>query len=381
MFQVLTLNKISETGLSHFDPAFFTCADDLSSPDAVIVRSASMHEMELPENLLAIARAGAGTNNIPIDRCTERGIAVFNTPGANANAVKELVICALFLTSRKIVEGARWVEGLKGEGENVSAKVEKGKGQFVGPEILGKTLGVIGLGAIGLLVAESAKALGMRVVAYDPFFNRERLPQNVELYDTLDEVFPLCDYLTLHLPLNDATRGLVGKDSIARMKNGVRILNFARGPLVDDESIVAALDEGKVSAYATDFPTDAQLCHLGVIAIPHLGASTPESEENCAVMAVEELSEYLLSGNVHNSVNLPELRLERRGKARISVITRGECAASIGDALTGAGVNVKASAAAVKKGVGCCLFDTDDEVTDDVIEKIKSDSVIAIRII
>ncbi|MBR5411370.1 MAG: 3-phosphoglycerate dehydrogenase [Clostridia bacterium] len=381
MFQVLTLNKISKTGLSHFDPAFFTCADDLSSPDAVIVRSASMHEMELPENLLAIARAGAGTNNIPIDRCTEQGVAVFNTPGANANAVKELVICALFLTSRKIVEGARWVEGLKGEGENVSAKVEKGKGQFVGPEILGKTLGVIGLGAIGLLVAESAKALGMRVVAYDPFFNRERLPQNVELYDTLDEVFPLCDYLTLHLPLNDATRGLVGKDSIARMKDGVRILNFARGPLVDDESIIAALDEGKVSAYATDFPTDAQLCHPGVIAIPHLGASTPESEENCAVMAVEELSEYLLSGNVHNSVNLPELRLERQGKARISVITRGECAASIGAALAGAGVNVTASASAVKKGVSCCLFDTDDEVTDDVIEKIKSDSVIAIRII
>ena len=384
MFHILTLNKISKTGLAHFDPAVFTCADDYENPDAVIVRSASMHEMELPENLLAIARAGAGTNNIPIDRCTENGIAVFNSPGANANAVKELVLCALFLTSRRIVEGTRWIEGLKGEGAEVGKKVEKGKSQFVGPEILGKTLAVIGLGAIGTKVANDARALGMRVIAWvyrNPEEKKKLLSEGIEVTTDLDAVLRAADYVSLHVPSNDSTRGMISADAIGKMKDGVRLLNFARADLVDEASLLSALESGKVSAYATDFATDALLCTPGVIAIPHLGASTPESEENCAVMAVNELSDYLCRGNVTNSVNLPDLHMEPQGKVRISAVMRGDATARTAAALAEAGIRVKAFASAEKKGVGYALFDTDDEVTDALPERLTGENVIAIRII
>lgn len=384
MFHVLTLNKISKTGLSHFDPTRFSCSDAYENPDAVIVRSASMHEMDLPENLLAVARAGAGTNNIPIDRCTEKGVAVFNTPGANANAVKELVICALFLSSRKIIEGARWVEGLKGEGENVSPKVEKGKSQFGGPEILGKTLGVVGLGAIGTMVANCAKTLGMEVVAYvhrNPEEKKAKLLAGIDVTTDLDVLLEKSDYITLHAPQNDATKNMIRAETLQKAKDGVRILNFARAGLVNEADLLAALDSGKVSAYATDFPTDAELCHPGVIAIPHLGASTPESEENCAVMAVSELSAYLLDGTVKNSVNLPDLSMEKQGKVRISVIMRGDATAAATAALEAAGIGVLASASAVKKDVGYALFDTDDEVTDALPEQLRDDAIIAVRII
>lgn len=384
MFHILTLNKISKSGLSHFDSTRFTCSDACETPDAVIVRSASMHEMELPENLLAIARAGAGTNNIPIDRCTERGVAVFNTPGANANAVKELVICALFLTSRKIVEGTRWVEGLKGEGENVSPKVEKGKSQFAGPEIMGKTLGVVGLGAIGTLVANCAKVLGMDVIAYvhrNPEEKKAKLLPGIDVTTDLDELLAKSDYISLHAPQNDSTKNMICAASLSKAKDGVRILNFARAGLVNDADLIAALDSGKVAAYATDFPTDNQLCHPGVVAIPHLGASTPESEENCAVMAVNELSAYLTDGSVKNSVNLPNLSMEKQGKVRISVIMRGDATDKARAALEDAGIRVMASVSAVKKDVGYALFDTDDEVTDALPETLKDDAIIAVRII
>ena len=385
MFQILTLNKISKTGLAHFDPAVFTCADDYENPDAVIVRSASMHEMELPENLLAIARAGAGTNNIPIDKCTERGVAVFNSPGANAKAVKELVLCALFLTSRRIVEGTRWIEGLKGEGAEVGKKVEKGKSQFVGPEILGKTLAVIGLGAIGTKVANDARALGMRVIAWvyrNPEEKKKLLSEGIEVTTDLDAVLKAADYVSLHVPSNDSTRGMISADAIGKMKDGVRLLNFARADLVDEASLLSALESGKVSAYATDFATDSLLCTPGVIAIPHLGASTPESEENCAVMAVNELSDYLCRGNVTNSVNLPSLSLPREGKTRLAVISRGERREALKAALEDAGIAVNAQAAGEKKGVGYALFDTDGDVTDETIEKLReTEGVIAIRII
>ncbi len=385
MYQILTLNKISETGLSHFDPARFTCASDTENPDAIIVRSASLHEMELPENLLAVARAGAGVNNVPIDRCTAAGVCVFNTPGANANAVKELVICALFLTSRKIVEGAKWAEGLKGSGAEVSKKVEKGKSAFAGPEILGKTLGVYGLGAIGYKVANAALALGMDVIGYDPFLSpvaKAALDPAVKIADSLDDVFAAADYITLHAPLTDATRGVICEGNFAKMKDGVRVLNFSRAELVDEADILAALESGKCAAYATDFPTDAELCAPGVVAIPHLGASTPEAEENCAVMAVNQLADYLTAGNVKNSVNLPALSLEKSAKVRVTAITEGDIAESLKAALADAGVTVANCAAAERKGVGYCIFDTNDEIADEQLEHLKAvPGVTALRII
>lgn len=385
MYNILTLNKISKSGLAHFPVGEFECSDAFENPDAIIVRSASMHEMELPANLLAVARAGAGYNNIPVDKCTQNGICVFNTPGANANAVKELVICSLFLASRKIVAGNKWCNELKGSGDEVSKKVEKGKGSFVGPEILGKTLGVIGLGAIGLLVANSASALGMNVIGYDPFLSdaaKAKLAEGVNVTSELDEIFAAADYITLHVPLNDSTRGIIGKDSFAKCKDGLRVLNFARGELVDNADMIEALANGKCAAYVTDFPTDDQLGLDGVTAIPHLGASTPEAEENCAVMAVEQIAEYLKNGNVKNSVNLPALFLERKGKIRVAVIMNGDISAVIGEKLSSCGIEVNANASAVRKNIGYALFDTDNELNDECIETLKdTENVIAIRIL
>lgn len=383
MYNILTLNKISKSGLANFNNNF-VCADDFTDPDAVIVRSASMHEMEFSSNLLAIARAGAGVNNIPIERCTENGICVFNTPGANANAVKELVICALFLTSRKITSGAEWCKTLKGN-ENVSKAVEKGKSNFAGPEIMGKTLGVFGLGAIGIKVANAAAALGMKVIGYDPFLTdatKAALTEGILVTSDTDDIFSCSDYITLHAPLTDATKGIINGKNLAKAKDGIRILNFARGELVDNTDILAALKSGKCAAYATDFPTDDQLCADGVIAIPHLGASTPEAEENCAVMAVCQLQEFLEKGNVKNSVNLPALSLEKSGTARITAITKGNVTADVKNALSKAGIKIKAEASAERKGVGYCIFDTDSDITDDTLESVKQlDAVIAIRII
>ena len=385
MYNVLTLNKISASGLSNFDAEKFTCADNFESPDAIIVRSAAMHEMEFAPNLLAVARAGAGVNNIPIDRCTENGICVFNTPGANANAVKELVICSLFLASRKIVQGAKWSESLKGNGDGVSKLVEKGKGNFVGPEILGKTLGVAGLGAIGIKVANAAKALGMTVIGYDPFITdaaKAQLDSDITVTANLDDIFAAADYITLHAPLNDGTRGMIGKENLAKCKDGIRVLNFSRGELVDNADIIEALANGKCAAYVTDFPTDEQLGTDGVIAIPHLGASTPEAEENCAVMAVCQLSDYLLNGNVKNSVNFPAVALDKAGKVRITVVTAGDICCDVKKALEAKGIEIKAKACGVRKDVGYAIFDTDNEITDECIEELKEiPGVSAIRII
>lgn len=385
MYDILTLNKISATGLSNFDAEKFNCSDSFDAPDAIIVRSASMHETEFSSNLLAVARAGAGVNNIPIDRCTENGICVFNTPGANANAVKELVICSLFLASRKIVAGAKWCDTLKGNGDGVSKLVEKGKGNFVGPEILGKTLGVAGLGAIGIKVALAAKALGMKVIGYDPFISdsaKETLGDDITVTTDLDDIFSNADYITLHAPLTDSTRGMINKDSLSKCKDGIRILNFSRGELVDNAHIIEALKEGKCAAYVTDFPTDEQLGVDGVIAIPHLGASTPEAEENCAVMAVCQLSDYLLYGNINNSVNFPRVILNKEHSVRLTAVTNGCKADKIAEILASQGISVKATAASEKKNVGYAIFDTDDEITDTCIEELKSiEGVIAIRII
>ena len=384
MYSILTLNKISPKGLSRLPAEKFTCSDSAANPDAVIVRSASMHDTEFASNLLAIARAGAGVNNIPVDRCTENGICVFNTPGANANAVKELVICGLFLASRKIAAGAQWCLTLK-DSDEVSKKVEKGKSAFAGPEILGKTLGIIGLGAIGILVANAAKALGMNVIGYDPFISdaaKARLTDGITVTADLDKIFVESDYITVHAPLTDSTRGVINASSLSKAKDGVRILNFARGELVAENDIIEALQSGKAAAYVTDFPTAAQIGVDGVTALPHLGASTPEAEENCAIMAAEQLADYLVNGNVKNSVNFPSVLSERCGKIRLTAVSRTDTAGNIEKALSNSGVDVKNTASGEKKGVYYSIFDVDGDITDETVEALKStDGIISIRII
>lgn len=322
MFKIKTYNKISKTGLQVFDDKY-TIGDEVENADGAIVRSAALHDTEFPASLKAIARAGAGTNNIPIERCSEAGIVVFNTPGANANAVKELVIAGMLISSRRVISGIEWAKTLKGNGDEVGKMVEKGKGAFVGPEIKGKTVGIIGLGAIGVMVANAANHLGMKVFGYDPYLSVKsawNLTHNAVHINDINEIFEKCDYISLHVPLTDSTKNLVNAETIAKMKDGVRILNFARAALVNDEALKAALESGKVASYVTDFPTDEVLGVDGVIAIPHLGASTPESEDNCAVMAAKELMDYIENGNIVNSVNLPEITMPRSGEHRICVI-------------------------------------------------------------
>ncbi len=323
MFNILTLNKIAAVGTSRLGDNY-SYGDDVQNPDAVLVRSASMHEMEFGDNLLAIARAGAGTNNIPKDKCTEQGIVVFNTPGANANAVKELVVAGMLLASRKITEGIEWEKTtLKGNGDAVGKMVEKGKSQFVGPELKGKTLGVIGLGAIGILVANCAVDLGMDVIGFDPFMsvpNALKLEPAVKLMKSAEDVMTACDYLTIHVPLLPDTKDMVDADMIAKMKDGVRILNFSRDGLVNSTAVLEAVKSGKVAKYVTDFATDDILGEENIICMPHLGASTPESEDNCAVMACDQVKEYLENGNIINSVNFPALSVPKSGDVRFCVM-------------------------------------------------------------
>ncbi len=323
MYQIHTLNKISKAGLKHFDAGKYTVGEDVQNPDAVLVRSAAMHDMEFGKELLAIARAGAGVNNIPVDRCAKEGIVVFNTPGANANAVKELVILGLLLSSRNVPDALTFAQSLNGEGEAIPKLVEKGKGQFVGPEIKGKTLGVIGLGAIGVMVCNAAKSMGMTVLGYDPYLSVDAawaLSRSIIHTKNVEDIYKNCDYVTIHVPYNPDTKHMINADVISTMKDGVRILNFARGELVDDNAILAALESGKVSRYVTDFPNEKTVGAKGVIAIPHLGASTPESEDNCASMAAVQVIDYLENGNIVNSVNMPSVSAPRNGGARICII-------------------------------------------------------------
>lgn len=324
MYKILTLNEISNIIHQSLGADKYLIGKEEPVPDAVLVRSANMHEMELPDSLLAIARAGAGVNNIPIEECTKRGIAVFNTPGANANAVAELVICGLMLGSRNVAGGIDWAYTLKGKGDDVPKLVEKGKAQFAGPEVRGKVLGVIGLGAIGAIVANAAaQGLGMEVDGYDPYISVENawsLSRAIKRSTAVDEIYANADYITLHVPLMDSTRGMINADSIARMKQGVHILNFSRAELVDADALKAALESGKVASYVTDFPTEAVIGLKNAVCIPHLGASTPESEENCASMAAAELRDYLEFGQIRNSVNLPEILLGYSEGTRIQIL-------------------------------------------------------------
>jgi D-3-phosphoglycerate dehydrogenase len=377
MYNVLTLNKISPNGTSRLG-ADYNVGDAVENPTAVLVRSASMHDMEMPESLLAIARCGAGTNNIPKDVCADKGIVVFNTPGANANAVKELVLAGLFLSSRKVVEGIEWAKTLKGNGDAVGKMAEKGKGQFVGPEILGKTLGVVGLGAIGILVANAAVALGMKVIGYDPFLsvnNALKLDPSIKVYPTVDDVITQSDYVTIHVPLLPDTKDMIDAEAIAKMKDGVRILNYSRDGLVNAQAVLDGIKSGKVAKYVTDFSTDEVLAEDGVICMPHLGASTPESEDNCAVMGADQIKEYLENGNIVNSVNYPNVTMGRSGAVRYCVLFKGDAVKDITAAVSG----LKAVEAKTRGDYGYAIIDADDDASVSAVEAVEG--VIRVRII
>lgn len=386
MYNIQMLNKIAACGTDLLDKSKYTVGEDVQNPDAILVRSASMHEMELGSNLLAIARAGAGVNNIPIDKCSEQGIVVFNTPGANANAVKELVICGLLLASRKIVPSTEWIKTLKGKGDEVSKLVEKGKSQFVGPEIMGKKLGVIGLGAIGILVANAAAALGMEVYGADPFLsvnNALKLSGAVHYVKSNDEIYEKCDYITLHVPATPDTKGMINKETIAKMKKTVRLLNFARGDLVNDADVLDALNNGGMACYVTDFATDALIGAENVIAMPHLGASTPESEDNCAVMACKEISDYIENGNITNSVNLPNMEMAITGSAKICVIHKNVEGVinNITAPISASGMNIENMQSKSKKDYAYTCLDVSGDATG-IEEKLKGvANVVGVRVV
>ncbi len=377
MFTVATLNRISSKGLKRLPNSLFQIEEDgAQSPDAILVRSANLLDAKLEENLLAIARAGAGTNNIPVKDCSEQGIVVFNTPGANANAVKELVLGGMVMASRNVVGGIAWCNSVADSSEDLGALVEKSKSRFAGPELEGKTLGVMGLGAIGVKVANMATHLHMEVLGYDPYISIDSawsLSRSVKHSTNISDILQNSDYITLHLPATDETRGLIGKDTIAMMKEGVRILNFSRSELVDDKALLHGLKSGRIAAYVTDFPKAELMGAPGVIAIPHLGASTPESEENCAVMAADQLREYLLNGNIENSVNMPSIHIPRNGGGRICVINYNEkgILAGLTAVLDGAGLNIASMTNKSRNEYAYTIIDVEGEIAPQEIEKIK----------
>lgn len=385
MYDILTLNKIAKCGTDAFDQAKYTVADAVENPDAIMVRSAAMHDMQFGNKLLAIARAGAGVNNIPVDRCAEEGIVVFNTPGANANAVKELVIAGLLLSSRKVTDAIDWVSTLKGQ-EDIGKKVEKGKSNFAGPEISGKTLGVIGLGAIGVLVANAAMSLGMKVIGYDPFLSVKAalsLKPGVKTVTDVNDLYATSDYITIHVPYNADTKGTICEKSIAVMKDGVRILNFARGELADTAAVLAAVESGKIACYITDFPSDELIGVKNVICVPHLGASTPESEDNCAVMAASELIDYIENGNIRNSVNFPNAEMNAAG-TKIFVLHKNVPAviSEITTILGKASINIDNMINASKKDYAYTLIDAAGNISEDIAAKLSAaENVIKVRVI
>ncbi len=371
MYRVQTLNKISNVGLAELDRNRFQIGDDIANPDGIIVRSAKMHDFAFPEALRCIARAGAGTNNIPIDRCSEAGIVVFNTPGANANAVKEEVIFAMLASSRHMMAGNDWVRNEVAAGTDVFAAMEKAKSKFVGPEIMGKTLGIIGLGAIGILVADAAIALGVKVVGYDPYLSVStalKLNSNVKVVTNLDDLLRESDYITLHVPKNAGTIDTIDADALTKVKGTVRIINLAREGLVNEDAIIEALEAGRVAAYVTDFPSNRIALTKNTICLPHLGASTPESEDNCAIMAAQQLQDYLENGNIRNSVNFPAVNMERNGRVRICVLHRNVpgIIASITEVLGRDGLNVENMTNKSKGDMAYTLIDVNNTFGADV---------------
>jgi len=384
MYKIKTLNKIAKCGLDLF-PANYTISETEENPDAIVLRSFSMHEMELPESLLAVGRAGAGVNNIPIDKCSEEGIVVFNTPGANANAVKELTLLGLLLSSRDVVAGVKWAETLKGT-EGVAKAVEKGKSAFAGPEIEGKKLAVIGLGAIGVMVANSAFHLGMKVIGYDPYLSVKsalHLSRHVEFSNDLKAVLEEADYISIHVPLTPSTKGLINAETIGYMKDSARLLNFSRGDLVDFDAVKAALEGGKIAKYVTDFPDEKILEVENAICIPHLGASTPESEDNCAKMAVNEIKHYLEDGNISNSVNFPDCECPREG-VRVCIAHKNipNTLSGFSTAFADEGINIENMINKSKKEYAYTIIDIANPPSDAVIQKINAvEGVLKVRVI
>lgn len=386
MFKINCLNPISKVGTGLFTNDY-EMVEDFKDSDAILVRSASMHDLELPSNVEAIARAGAGVNNIPLDECAKKGIVVFNTPGANANGVKELVIAGLLYAARDIVGGINWVQTVKDD-ENVAKLVEKNKSKFAGTEILGKKLGVIGLGAIGVKVANAAEKLGMEVLGYDPYISVNAawsLSTNVKHIQSLDEIFEQCDYITIHVPLLDSTKYTINKDTIAKMKDGVVVLNFARDLLVNDDDMKEALESGKVKRYVTDFPNPKSVNMPNVIATPHLGASTEESEDNCAVMAVKQLMDYIENGNITNSVNYPACTLgvcQKAGRIAINHKNIPNMIGQITSAISACGINISDMVNKSKGDYAYSLIDVESPATEEIYNKLKEiEGVIKVRII
>lgn len=385
MKTILALNNISKSAEEKLKNDYvFTMQSD--APDAIIVRSFAMHDYPLPESVLAVARAGAGTNNIPVAEYAKKGVVVFNTPGANANAVKELVIAALIMSGRKIIDGIKWVETLKGK-PDLSKTVESGKKAFVGKEIYDKTLGVIGLGAIGILVANAATELGMNVVGYDPYLstaNALRLEPAVKVVSSVDELMSLSDFVTIHVPYNESTKHTINADNIAKMKKGGAVINLARGELVDTKAVLAALAEGQLSRYVTDFPSDELIGAENVIVMPHIGASTPEAEINCALMAAEELKDFLENGNIRNSVNFPSCSSPRTGASRITVIHKNEKSviSAITDIIGKAEMNIENFVSQSRGEFAYAIVDTTEQITDTVVKAISAlPSVIKCRVV
>ena len=387
MFKIQTLNKIDPEGLKIFPLDKYEIASEFSNADAIIVRSQKMHDMELPSSLLAIARAGAGVNNIPISKCTEKGIVVYNTPGANAHAVKEIVIAGMLLASRDIAGSIEWAKTLKGKGDEVAALVEKGKTNFGGTEIRGKTLAVIGLGAIGVLVANAAQALGMIVIGYDPYISVSyawKLSRNVKKAEGLESLLANADFVTLQIPLMLETTGFINKEKLKMMKPGVKILNFARGGLVDNQDMIEAIESGKVGKYITDFPEDELINVKNIIAIPHLGASTEESETNCAIMAVNQVIDYLENGNIVNSVNFPAAEMERNGGTRIVVANKNvpKMVSQISSLLAHEGLNISNMLNKNKDEIAYNIIDIDGAVPQGIKEMLSAiEGVVMVRIL
>ncbi len=386
MFKYNCLNNIAKVGLDSFDKSFVP-VDDYKDADCVLVRSAAMHDLELPDNLLAIARAGAGVNNIPLDRCAEKGIVVFNTPGANANGVKELVIAAMLLASRDIVGGINWVETQKGN-ENVAKDAEKQKKQYAGHEISGKKLGVIGLGAIGIKVANTAVNLGMEVYGYDPYISVDaawNLSRSVRHVKTAEEIYANCDVITIHVPLLDSTKKMINSDAIKLMKNDVILINLARDLLVDEEAVISALKIGKLKKYVSDFPNPTTIGQEGVIVIPHLGASTEESEDNCAVMAVQELTDYMQNGNIRNSVNFPNITMgvcEKAGRIMIFHKNKANMITKFSACFGDADINISEMNNKSRGDNAVTMLDVDSEVSDEIIEKLSAiNDVFRVRVV
>ena len=378
MYKIQTLNKIAACGLDNFPRDDYEVASTITDADAILVRSQEMHDMKLPETVKAVARAGAGTNNIPIPELTEKGIVVFNTPGANANAVKELVILALLLSNRPVIAANAWANGLAGKGDEIPDLAEKGKSQFVGPELKGKTLGVIGLGAIGAMVANTAVELGMTVIGYDPFMSIAaawRLNTNVKYAETLDTLLAKSDYITIHVPQTNDTKGFINADKLNAMKNGVRIINIARGGLVNNADMLAAISSGKVAEFVTDFAAEELLNNPKVICFPHLGASTPEAEDNCAVMAVNELREFLEKGNITNSVNFPKCTTDNAipsGGTRLCISHKNipNLVSQFTTILGAAKLNIAGMINQSKNDVAYNIIDVDGKVDEATVAKL-----------